>query len=267
MILFTNTGSSFSLKNLFYKLKSILKKNKNNEVFIENKKVEVGTIIKIVELIIVSGLTAFLTINNSHSLFLKLNYQNIVIRIIMKAYIPLFICNTLNMLISKALNFIEVITLKIIATYFLGFVFASSVVFCGVVFKMGDMNYVQNKMIIYDDLKYDEKREEDGYKNDFDYINGKVEKTVSDLKEQYDIHDEEQLKKFKGSLISKLRLSYYGFDYRQSFWVGNDTMYIEFRDKKHFKNLYYIVNINEHSFEETYDDKFEKVKIENRKEN
>lgn len=247
---------SLNISEIIDNIKSLFKK-KDRESLIKAKEVKNKSLtLKTVELIIVIGAIIYGTIRVQHSGILNLIYANPILRVL---YILGFVLTVINFINSYRSqkgyeSFISCLGEHIFLEAF-ALLLALTIASTGVMIADSmnkDHGYMDTikTWYVYDNNKFDEKREEESFKGEYEFLKEDIEQALATLKSSHDINVESEYSYVKSNLFNDTKLNEYGYQITDVKWKDDNIELFYILDRKTRKGNYYKLNYQTGIFEQ-----------------
>ena len=268
-LIFTSGDIEFSIKGLFEKIKSFIKKDKKaNTKKVKNTKENKTSkykIIYIVESIILIVIAAYCVINPQHSSVTNVIYNGLFIKILAGIIMPLIIINTINQIIVEHDGIFSGLGMQFnvaLGSFVFGFVIATGMLFVSSIWYQDIDTTIRKSWFIYDNSNFDEIRKSETF-NANDYLKEQYQKLDDKYKQSSncDINEENCMKELKLSIVREVdnrnaEMRTYGYMYKSRIEVDTNTDVLCITDMKTTHNLFYKINYKDFSFEEITIDEY-----------
>ena len=256
---FCNSNIKLNIKDIFKMIKSLFnRKNKKTSKVInkpKNKSITLNTI----EIIVIMVFVIYAIFVPIHSLLASLIYKNVIIRILSIIFIPLVICNIINSAREDISGIGIGFFLDLILSLFIGFIIAPCIMFTADVWHKDISKSIQS-WYTYDDRRFDEIREKDDFKGEFEYLKSSYENTYKKLINTCDINEPACLTRMNTNIFKNTNIREYGYTITSNFRYNDETNYFCVLDKKTKKYKFYKITYKDFSFELSSQEEFENLK-------
>lgn len=242
-----------NLKNIWKKLKSLIKKEKvENNSHKQKKKKNKNLSINTIELIVFVVCIIFaIFIKPYHSIVFPLIYKNVIVRILAVLFIPVFIMNCINTIKDKDFDFGGIFGIFIVSLILGVIVVVPSLAVTNMMKE--EYGYIKNTVhswFIYDNTEYDKQREREKIKDEYEYFNTKFSSILDSLYGQYDINNEQSYNQLISSFYMTVKndFSTIGYSIVNSVSQDKDTALLQIKDKKRKTSKIYKLNFKTKEF-------------------
>ena len=250
-----------SIKDIPKMVKSIFKKDQKEKKKLISQSKNRSLTLNTIEVIILLGFVLYAIFGMSHSFVFSLIYDNVVVRIIAVIFIPLVLCNIINGKREDEMGIFSGIFIDFILPIIIGFFIAAPMLFAADVWYKDISESIQS-WFIYDNNDFDDLREKDDFKGEYEYLKSRYEQTYNSVITTCDINEPACLETVRNKVINGTNIKEYGYTITSDFRYSPEIEYLCIADKKTKKYKFYKLTYKGFSFELSSQEEFENKKKE-----